>query len=117
MTETPQQTAQARIEVTDKAVEELKKALDGRDLSSVGLKVTVHPGGCSGFQYGLGFEEAPEGSDVEIQTKGVRLFLDANTAPLLDGITIDYIDSLMGGGFKIENPNASSTCGCGKSFS
>jgi iron-sulfur cluster assembly protein len=103
--------------VTDKAAEALKKALEGRDLSTVGLKITVHPGGCSGFSYGLSFAEEPEANEAEAEANGVRLFVEKNTMPLLSGIEIDYIDSLMGGGFKINNPNATSTCGCGKSFS
>ena len=112
-----QQEAPFVFSVTGKAVEALKKALEGRELSSVGLKVSVHPGGCSGFSYGLSFQEAPEQGEVEVEDSGVRLFVDKNTLPLLSGIEIDYVDSLMGGGFKINNPNASSTCGCGKSFS
>lgn len=117
-TQTPEETTVA-VDITDKAVEELTKALAGADaeLSEVGLKVSVQPGGCSGFSYGLEFQEAPDEGDVTLETKGVKLFMAGQTAPLLNGITIDYVDSLMGGGFKIENPNAQSTCGCGKSFS
>ena len=115
MTETTQTEMDASV--TPKAVEALKKALEGRDLSTVGLRVSVHPGGCSGFQYGLSFEEEPSEEEVVIETEGVRLFLTETALPLLSGMSIDYVDTLMGGGFKINNPNASSTCGCGKSFS
>jgi iron-sulfur cluster assembly protein len=111
------QASEFQCTVTEKAVDALRKALEDRDISSVGLKISVHPGGCSGFSYGLSFAEEPEGNEVETQANGVRLFVEKNTMPLLSGIEIDYIDSLMGGGFKINNPNASSTCGCGKSFS
>jgi iron-sulfur cluster assembly protein len=112
-----QQEVPFSFSVTDKAVEALKKALEGRELSSVGLKLSVHPGGCSGFSYGLSFQEAPEQNEAEVTQNGVRMFVEKTTLPLLSGIEIDYVDSLMGGGFKINNPNASSTCGCGKSFS
>lgn len=112
-----QQEAPFEFQVTEKAVEALNKALEGRDLSTVGLKLSVHPGGCSGFSYGLSFQEGPDQNEAEVETNGVRLFVEKTTMPLLSGIEIDYVDSLMGGGFKINNPNASSTCGCGKSFS
>lgn len=115
MAETEQ--TEFQCSVTAKAVDALKQALEDRALSSVGLKISVHPGGCSGFSYGLSFQEEPEPSEMEAEANGVRLFVDKNTVPLLTGIEIDYVDSLMGGGFKINNPNASSTCGCGKSFS
>lgn len=103
--------------VTDKALTALKQALEGRDLSTVGLKVAVNPGGCSGFSYGLAFEEDPGRDEVEVKVGDVRLFVQETTVPLLNGMEIDFVDTLMGGGFKINNPNATSTCGCGKSFS
>lgn len=115
MTETTQ--TQLEASVTPTAVEALTKALEGRDLATVGLRVSVHPGGCSGFQYGLSFEEEPNDDELEITIDGVRLFVAETTVPLLSGMSIDYVDTLMGGGFKINNPNATSSCGCGKSFS
>jgi iron-sulfur cluster assembly accessory protein len=115
MSETTQSQMDAKV--TSKAVEALTKALEGRELSSVGLRVSVHPGGCSGFQYGLSFEEDPADEEIEVVVDGVRLFVAEPTVPLLSGMEIDFVDTLMGGGFKINNPNATSACGCGKSFS
>lgn len=103
--------------VSDKALTALKNALEGRDLSTVGLRVSVQPGGCSGFSYGLSFEEDPSAGEVEVAIGDVRLFVAETTVPLLSGMEIDFVDTMMGGGFKINNPNATSTCGCGKSFS
>ncbi len=123
MTDTTTETVDApdamELEITDAAVSSLKKALEGADanLDEVGLRVLVQPGGCSGFSYGLEFDDENRDNDLVIEKKGVRVVVDRNTVPLLNGMTIDFVDSLMGGGFKIENPNASSTCGCGKSFS
>lgn len=104
------------MKVTDLARQKLEEFLEGKSLDEVGVRVAVQPGGCSGASYGMEFANAPEGSEMELRANGVRLFLDPSHAPLLNGITVDYVDELMGGGFKIENPNATSTCGCGKSF-
>ncbi len=117
MAETPRTQTIMQASVTPKAVEALSKALEGRALDSVGLRIAVMPGGCSGFSYGLSFEEEKDPEEVEVKTNGVRLWIAEPTVALLSGIEIDFVESLMGGGFKINNPNASSTCGCGKSFS
>ncbi len=103
--------------VTDLAKEKLMSFLEGKPLDSVGVRISVQPGGCSGAQYGMAFGENKEDHEVEVTSNGVRLFIDPSHAMLLNGITVDFVDEMMGGGFKIENPNASNTCGCGKSFS
>ncbi len=82
----------------------------------VGLRVAVLPGGCSGFQYGLNIEDAPESDDEVLDIQGVRIFVDPFSAQYLDGVEIDYVTSFMGQGFTFRNPNASGGCGCGSSF-
>jgi iron-sulfur cluster assembly protein len=81
-----------------------------------GLRVAVLPGGCSGFQYGLNIEDAPEADDEVFEQAGVRVFVDPFSAQYLDGVEIDYVSSMMGSGFSFRNPNASGGCGCGSSF-
>jgi iron-sulfur cluster assembly protein/iron-sulfur cluster insertion protein len=80
------------------------------------LRVFVESGGCSGFQYGMSFDEKKDG-DTELVSEGVPVLLDATSLAYLDGSAIDFDDGLHGKGFEIKNPNAQSTCGCGKSFS
>jgi iron-sulfur cluster assembly protein len=80
------------------------------------LRVAIQGGGCSGFQYGLGFDSGAAEGDVELELEGVRVVVDPFSAPYLRGVTIDYLEGLQESGFKIENPNAVSSCGCGHSF-
>jgi iron-sulfur cluster assembly protein len=80
------------------------------------LRVAIQGGGCSGFQYGLGFDSGAAEGDVELEVEGVRVVVDPFSAPYLRGVTIDYLEGLQESGFKIENPNAVSSCGCGHSF-
>jgi iron-sulfur cluster assembly protein len=82
----------------------------------VGLRVAVLPGGCSGFQYGLNIEDAPEADDEVLDLGGVRVFVDPFSAQYLNGVEIDYVSSMMGQGFTFRNPNATGGCGCGSSF-
>ena len=81
-----------------------------------GLRVAVLPGGCSGFQYGLNIEDAPEAEDEVFEQAGVRIFVDPFRAQYLEGVEIDYVTSMMGSGFSFRNPNAAGGCGCGSSF-
>lgn len=80
------------------------------------LRVAVTGGGCSGFQYELGFDRGPEDGDTELAIRGVRLVIDPFSAPYLVGSQIDFVDALTGAGFAITNPNVVSACGCGSSF-
>ena len=105
------------IVVTDSAAEKIKDMLEEQGHSDFGLRVGVMGGGCSGFQYRLAFENTSEEMDQIIEDNGVKVFVDPKSCLYLNGITLDYVDGLMGAGFKIENPNARSTCGCGESFS
>ena len=84
--------------------------------TEAGLRVAVLPGGCSGFQYGLNIEDAPETDDEIFEKGGVRIFVDPFSAQYLEGVEIDYVTSMMGSGFSFRNPNASGGCGCGSSF-
>ena len=104
------------ITVTDVAAEKVKTLLGEQGHSEYGLRVAVMGGGCSGFQYNLEFEEAANEMDQTIESNGVKIFIDNKSCLYLNGVTLDYRDGLMGAGFKIENPNARTTCGCGESF-
>ena len=105
------------LSVTDLAKSKLTEFLSGKTLDSVGVRISVMPGGCSGASYGMEFAEKAENGEMTINANGVNLFVHPDHAALLNGITVDYVDELMGGGFKIGNPNAKGGCGCGKSFS
>jgi iron-sulfur cluster assembly accessory protein len=81
------------------------------------LRLAVEGGGCSGFQYQFGLTDAPEADDVVSETNGVRLVVDPMTLELVAGCTVDFVESLGGAAFRVENPNATAGCGCGSSFS
>jgi iron-sulfur cluster assembly accessory protein len=104
------------LTVTATAVSVIKNLLQQRQIPEHALRVFVSGGGCSGLQYGMAFEQDAREFDAVVETDGVRLLVDPTSMMYLRGATIDYIDSLMGGGFRIENPNAVSGCGCGHSF-
>lgn len=80
------------------------------------LRVAIQGGGCSGFQYGLGFDRGSQGDDFESVQHGVRVVVDPFSAPYLKGASVDFVNGLQESGFKIDNPNATSACGCGHSF-
>jgi len=104
------------IQMTEKAVGKVKELLSAEDKQGFGLRVAIHGGGCSGFQYGLTFENSEKPNDQILEFNGLKVYVDAMSGMYLDGVKIDYVDSLDGSGFKIDNPNASGTCGCGHSF-
>jgi iron-sulfur cluster assembly accessory protein len=80
------------------------------------LRVAIQGGGCSGFEYALGFDRGPQEGDHELEFHGVRVVVDPFSAPYLQGSTVDFLETLQESGFKIDNPNATSSCGCGSSF-
>ena len=80
------------------------------------LRLAIQGGGCSGFQYGLGFDRGPQEGDVEFEQHGVNVVVDPFSAPYLNGAQVDYVDGIRESGFKIDNPNAAASCGCGHSF-
>jgi iron-sulfur cluster assembly accessory protein len=82
-----------------------------------GLRISVTGGGCSGLQYGLALEQASRADDTILEVNELKIFVDPASAPLLKGVTVDFLDDMEGSGFKFENPNASASCGCGNSFS
>ncbi|MDX2160584.1 MAG: iron-sulfur cluster insertion protein ErpA [bacterium] len=104
------------LSVSPTAVTMIRTLLEQRQIPNHALRVFVSGGGCSGLQYGMAFEAAPRDFDAVVDVDGVQLVVDPSSLLYLKGATIDYVDSLMGGGFRIENPNAVSSCGCGSSF-
>ncbi|MDF2628834.1 MAG: hypothetical protein K0R39_2665 [Symbiobacteriaceae bacterium] len=103
------------ISLTDKASNKLKDIIKSKG-ENLALRVMVRSGGCSGYEYGMALERNPRPDDNVSEQDGVKVVIDANSLKFLDGSTIDYVDSLMGGGFTVNNPNATSSCGCGQSF-
>lgn len=104
------------ISLSDQAAVQLKGLMEQQGMTDLGLRVFVAPGGCSGFQYGMRFEdESMDGDEIQ-QYDGIQVYVDEFSAQYLQGAEIDYVDSLMGGGFTVHNPNATSSCGCGQSF-
>ena len=117
--QTPQTTfgtAVAPITVTPRAGEMLQEAMHKKSLEGASLRVFVSGGGCSGLQYGMAFETESGADDHVFEAAGLTVLVDPTSVQYLQGCNIDYEDSLMGGGFKIDNPNAVSSCGCGSSF-
>jgi len=106
--------SKAKINVTDKAAEKIKEFL--KQEKKQALRISVVPGGCSGFQYGMELDDKLTDDDIIIEEKGIQLFVDKSSMAKLDGSSVDFIDGLQGAGFKINNPVATSSCGCGSSF-
>ncbi len=105
------------IEVTEPAAERIKDLLDKDGKREThGLRMKVVGGGCSGLRYELAFDDQVGDHDAEVEAGGVRVIVDEKSALYLVGTTLDYVDTLQESGFKMQNPNASSTCGCGESF-
>jgi iron-sulfur cluster assembly accessory protein len=103
------------ITITESAATKIKQLMPEGDVE-YGLRMRVVGGGCSGFQYQMGLEEAPGANDRVYTSNGVKVFIDMKSALYLAGVEVDYLDGLMQSGFKISNPNAKTTCGCGQSF-
>jgi iron-sulfur cluster assembly accessory protein len=113
----PLAPAASMLNLTPKAVEMVKRMRDKEGLAAqFGLRVSVVGGGCSGFQYSLGFDERKEG-DTVTALAGVDVLVDEVSLPYIGGTTLDYVEGLHGAGFKFDNPRAGHTCGCGSSFS
>ena len=107
------------LTVTPVATAEVKKFMDAEGVSyeQGGLRVSVQPGGCSGFKYGLLIEDQAAEDDLVIQQEGFNVFIDPFSAQYISGVVIDYVTSMQGSGFTFKNPNATGGCGCGSSFS
>ena len=106
-----------QLQLTDSAVRKVKQLLEAESKSGHALRVAVRGGGCAGFEYGLTFDDQARPNDQVLEFDGLRVYVDAMSQLHLEGVRIDWVESLQGAGFKIENPNAKSACGCGHSFS
>ncbi len=105
------------VTVTESAASKIRALMAEEPEGDVSvLRIAIQGGGCSGFQYALGFDRGPQDGDNEIEMNGVRVVIDPFSAPYLTGAEIDYVDALMGAGFAINNPNVQAACGCGSSF-
>lgn len=104
------------IQLTEKAVKAVSRFVRS-EKGAAGLRLRVTGGGCAGFQYEMKLESAAASGDTVFEQSGVQLFVDAQSAALLNGLTIDFVDTMVESGFTFHNPNAASSCGCGKSFS
>jgi iron-sulfur cluster assembly protein len=105
------------VTITDKGAEKVREFLAAQAAvnETAGLRVGVRGGGCSGFQYALAFDEQRDG-DAVFEDKGIRVLVDNPSLPYVKGSVIDFVDSLQGAGFKVDNPNVIAACGCGSSF-
>lgn len=104
------------ITVTEQAAYQIKDMLKDAEEGERYVRLAVHGGGCSGLSYGLGFEREPNEDDTVLEFFGVEFVIDKESAPIVKGVRIDYKQSMLGGGFTIDNPNAIASCGCGSSF-
>lgn len=104
------------IHITEAAGEKLRELLEAEGQPNLFLRIGVREGGCSGLSYGMGFDDEQHENDRVMEIRGLKVVVDADSLPYLDGIEIDWKETAMGGGFTIHNPNAIATCGCGQSF-
>ncbi len=110
-------TVDRPILLTTKAIEVVKQTMEQESLGGYGLRVAVVGGGCSGYSYALDFAEESDPEDMSLDFDGLTVYLDPNSARILQGTTIDYMVTLTKSGFVFQNPKATRTCGCGSSFS
>jgi len=104
------------VKLTEKAADKVRELLNGQIADSEGgLRVAVRGGGCSGFQYALAFDQERAGDEI-FEDREIRLLVDAESLPFVDGSEVDYVDGLQGAGFVVNNPNVVAACGCGSSF-
>ena len=115
---TPQVLPQSEplVVLSEAAAGKLQELVTAEQNPAMGLRVYVYSGGCSGFRYGMMLEDQPSSEDVTVQSRGINVYVDRNSTQYLSGSEIDYLDTLMGAGFTVNNPNAVSACGCGSSF-
>lgn len=105
------------IQLTERAVDKVKEILVSQEPQPTGLRIAVVGGGCSGFSYSMAFENTPSMLDKTYNYNGLKIFVDQASLLYLEGAEVDYVETLEGSGFKFNNPNVKSTCGCGSSFS
>jgi iron-sulfur cluster assembly protein len=104
------------VVLSEAAAGKLQDLVAAEQNPQMGLRVYVYSGGCSGFRYGMMLEDQPSNEDVTVESRGIKVYVDRNSTQYLTGSEIDYLDTLMGAGFTVNNPNAVSACGCGSSF-
>jgi iron-sulfur cluster assembly protein len=112
-----QSTTERVVSLSPLAIERVKEFMvKDQKMKADGLRVFVMPGGCSGFQYGMVLEREAKSDDITWSEDGIKVYVDVQSAKLLQGAQIDFVETVQGSGFKIDNPNAVSSCGCGNSF-
>ncbi|MFC5405605.1 iron-sulfur cluster insertion protein ErpA [Cohnella soli] len=104
------------INISESASDKILEMLAAEEAPNLFLRIGVQEGGCSGFSYGMGFDDELNEGDNELNVSGLKVVVDSNSMKYLRGLEIDWKESAMGGGFTIQNPNATATCGCGSSF-
>tara|TARA_B100000073_G_scaffold288717_1_gene250890 strand:+ start:149 stop:496 length:348 start_codon:yes stop_codon:yes gene_type:complete len=104
------------LEITERACNQVKSLIKQEDNANLMLRLSVSGGGCSGFSYSFSLDDKHEEQDIIIKAHGISLVIDNMSAELLNGSVVDYVDDLLASSFRVSNPNASSTCGCGTSF-
>ena len=104
------------VTVTAKAADKLKEIMESENRTGQALRIMVKAGGCSGYSYAMGFDSEQREEDIVYEQHGIRMMIDPESSRFLEGTQVDYVETLMGGGFAINNPNAVRTCGCGQSF-
>ncbi|MEJ2621660.1 MAG: iron-sulfur cluster assembly accessory protein [Candidatus Thiodiazotropha sp.] len=105
------------LTLTENAQKAISRFIKGSETPVGGLRISVTGGGCSGLQYGMALEERANDDDAVLEIEELKIFIDPLSAPMLNGVTVDFLDSMEGSGFKFDNPNATNSCGCGNSFS
>jgi iron-sulfur cluster assembly accessory protein len=113
---TPGTPAKTPVTLTPTAISKVREIMTQQNPVPAGLRIGVVGGGCSGFSYSMSFENAPGMMDKVLTFDGLKVYVDATSAMYLDGCTVDFVETLEASGFKFENPNVKSTCGCGSSF-
>ena len=104
------------VSLSNTAAAKLAELTKDETSPEIGLRVYVYSGGCSGYRYGMMLEDQPTPDDRVLLTNGQKVYIDDKSVPLISGSEIDYVDTLMGAGFTVNNPNAVAACGCGSSF-
>jgi iron-sulfur cluster assembly protein len=112
-----QQEILEMVQLTETAISKVREILGSQDPKPAGLRIAVVGGGCSGFSYSMAFENTPNMLDKTYKFDDLKVFIDQASLLYLDGAEVDYVETMEGSGFKFNNPNVKSTCGCGSSFS
>ena len=111
-----EQTQVETITLTQAAADAVRNLMEKRELEGYGLRVYIQGGGCSGYQYGMALDDNFRDEDLVTECHGVKVVVDEISINYMRGSTVDYVEDVMGSGFKVENPNAIASCGCGSSF-